>query len=373
MGNKKRVKYDDDDDDYDDDDMPDMSRRPQQPPPPPQPGPSSGAPQLGVGPPPNGGPRDRLPPPGAPLEPWQPILQELLHKFMRAERSNNFSCPFTRQGLARLFQLDSHLYHRLRAVSRFDLPPDPTSPHTLEGGRSFCTTHHLRIQSLQQHCGCQAGGKTCIIQPNPPATLDDWSKYAVEQQLHYCLLKVAKGMDVLAELAPPQYRAPEQPQRFDAEICWPPALRVTGRDLPESEARIRQKFGREVNCTFTGYPEYHGPIVHAVLLVFSSAADDHLIAFDNAKVLEESLGHDGSTTAVFVTRPDYEMWRREKEKSLARGFKSYWYAHSLCPTSFLHVPYPGQYQRGLTPSSPPFHTMAIRTHECARCHTSSQG
>lgn len=260
------------------------------------------------------------------MEPWQPILQELLHKSLRAERSN-FSCPFTRQGLARLFELDSHLYGRLRTVSGFDLPPDPTSPHTMEGGRSFCTTHHLRSQTLEAHCGCQTGGKTCIIQPNPPAKLEDWSKYAVDQQLHYCLLKVAKRMDVFAELAPPQLRAPEQPQTFDAEICWPPALRVTGRDIPDSETRIRQKFHpdrREGTVTFTGYPVYRGPTVHAVVLTFSSAADDHLIAFDEAKVLEESLGREGSMRADFVTRQEYERWKREKEQSKAGGHKTFW-------------------------------------------------
>ena len=220
----------------------------------------------------------------------------------------------------------------------------------MEGGRSFCTTHHLRSQTLEAHCGCQTGGKTCIIQPNPPAKLEDWSKYAVDQQLHYCLLKVAKRMDVFAELAPPQLRAPEQPQTFDAEICWPPALRVTGRDIPDSETRIRQKFHpdrREGTVTFTGYPVYRGPTVHAVVLTFSSAADDHLIAFDEAKVLEESLGREGSMRADFVTRQEYESWKREKEQSKAGGHKTFWYLHSLWP-----------HQPGPTPSSPPLRSAS---------------
>jgi hypothetical protein len=218
MGKSKRARAESDDD-YSDDDMPDMSRGAQRRMDPPSAAAQPSGSALAPPPPP--------PPPAAPPSPeWHTLLDKLLSRFFTT-RSKFFECPFTRRGLSELCRLDRDTYEEFRTASGFDLPADPTIAQSTGGG-AFCSTAGLTKHSVEQHCGCQPGGKTSVIARAAPRKDDvnAWEKFSTHEQLHFALLLHLRGVD---ELPAAQRREALQAQTFEShKAAWPPMLRLDG-------------------------------------------------------------------------------------------------------------------------------------------------
>ena len=163
---------------------------------------------------------------------WRTALEALLMAYFNAKdispRSvNSCQCPFTRAGLADLYRVDQRAcsgryYASLRR--EFNLPLDPTSPHTQQGGCAHCSgkvKDAFTAATLEQHCG----KKTEAIVAIAPDDRDDCDEAS---RLHYVLLLVLKYGNASAyDSAAPVSKRPRMPEKELKEtIAWPPMLHV---------------------------------------------------------------------------------------------------------------------------------------------------
>lgn len=263
-------------------------------------------------------------PAAPPHEPWQPVLLQLLgkpagHRRM-IEGQGRVLCPFTYRGLAELYKSSPELYTEFRRKSGFNLPPDPTSPHTQEG-TAFCHCgSELNRSTLEQHCGPANGGKTAAIDGCAPnlADIEAWSKFGKDEQLHYVVRMWLQGKE---QLEPTPKAQKLEPQLVKTEIVWPPMLYVKfdprcGVDF-SSQSHLKQTFQ---GCSH-GYPVYHGSFKHQAVLAFASVGDDHAKGYAMAMAcLEETKSQiaaaangvaNGILCMDLCTREsDYAYWMR---------------------------------------------------------------
>jgi len=266
-----------------------------------------------------------------PAESWQAVLIRLLqrHQNLNALRQSarpppgqtwTCFCPFTRRGLSDLFRISQADYTLMRELSAFDLPPDPTSPHTYEGGHSFCnaSSHFKALRELEQHCGPQS--KTTSIGRLAPqvADADQWRRFPAHEQLHYLLLRHIGGGQ-----GPRVERERLSAHESDLKMLWPPMLSLFGIQLrsrddqvPNSGAKLKERFGQ---CSHA-YPVYRGAdFAHEAVLVFTSGglqtdtSERHKEAFERAAALEEELRREGSFVRQvrFCESGDLDGWQRQ--------------------------------------------------------------
>ena len=161
---------------------------------------------------------------------WRTALETLLQRVLPPERAaGKVPCPFTRQGLAQLYNADKFhfggTYYPVLA-QEFNLPPDPNSPHTLQGGHAWCTgkvADAFTRATLCQHCS----KKTEAIAQMAPDEREDGDEAS---RLHFVLRLVlehghARFFDSVQAVAK---RPKLEAKAFDEKIAWPPMLFLSG-------------------------------------------------------------------------------------------------------------------------------------------------
>jgi len=218
-----------------------------------------------------------------------------------------------------MYRADPQAYALLRQASEFPLCVDPTSPHTQLGGQAFCSRHNILTKaSLVQHCGPQPGGKTAAIGRHPPPSNDAgaWGKFAVDEQLHHVLLQQLTGQQ---ELAPVQNRERVQSDRPSQEIAWPPMVHLYGLsdDEGDSSGKLKEKFAQWAPSH--AFPLFdHRGFQHQAVLLFTTPADDHYLAFEHACSLQNE-----SRDAHLVEWAEFQRWKERKvawAKQLCKRF-----------------------------------------------------
>ena len=204
----------------------------------------------------------------APDVDWRVALEALLKALFDAKgispRSGNMCpCPFTRTGLADLFRVDKacsggRYYESLRR--EFNLPPDPTSPHTQQGGCAHCAgkvKDAFTAATLEQHCG----KKIEEIAAKSPEDREDCDEAS---RLHYVLFLVLKHGNARAyDMAAPVSKRPRMPEKeLREKIAWPPMLHVKNlmplSDPPDTdEALSKEERARLLSPNSSGRLQEH--------------------------------------------------------------------------------------------------------------------